>query len=207
MPENENQPSETPAPEGQNQQPQSDPQVGKDGQPFDAARAMSTIEALRAEIKSLKGTSKELEAARAKLKEIEDAGKSEAERATTRAAEEEQKRVAAEQRAQDLLIRLSVERAAGKLGFHDTDDAYRLIDRKAVELDDDGEPTNVEKLLADLAKAKPHLVKSEDGEKPTRTATRSVPATPKPSGQPQTPQERVKHFEQKLAGSGRYAPL
>jgi hypothetical protein len=167
-----------------------DPPKGKDGTPFDADRAQRTIDQLRDEIKALKGTSKEAETLRARLKEIEDKDKSEVERLAGTARETSEKLTAAEAKAQDLAIRLSVERAARKLNFIDEDDAYRLIDRRAVEMDDDGEPQNVEKLLTDLAKAKPHLVKAEgDGQKPgtNGAATRGVPPTPKPAGRQAPP--------------------
>lgn len=183
-------------PKGDDDQPK-----GRDGQPFDADRAQRTIDALRDEIKGLKATTKELDAARARLKEIDDASKSETERLASKASEAESKLTAAEQRAADLALQMTVERAARKLGFIDEDDAYRLIDRRAVELDDDGEPTNVEKLLTDLAKSKPHLVKAEgdDGQKNGNgAATRGVPPTPKPAGKPATHAEIVNEEEKHL---------
>lgn len=183
-------------------------ETGKDGQPFDAARAQSTIDALRNEIKNLKGTSKELDAAKARLKEIDDASKSETERLASKATEAEQKLAAAEQRAADLALQITVERAAGRLGFHDPDDAYRLIDRRAVELDDDGEPKNVDALLTALAKAKPHLVKADGDGKTAPAGTRPVPATPKPASRTSgTRADQIEQARKELAGSGRYAPL
>jgi chromosome segregation ATPase len=171
-------------------------ETGKDGQPFDAARAQSTIETLRAEIKGLKGTTKELDAAKARLKEIEDKDKSETEKLAAKATEASEKLTLAEARAQDLAIRLSVERAARKLSFIDEDDAYRLLDRKAVEMDDDGTPTNVEALLTALAKAKPHLV----GQAETNgKATKAVPPTPKPAGAPTKEQEVDNLYQQMRA--------
>lgn len=182
------------------------PETGRDGQPFDAARAQRTIDQLRDEVKASKGTKAELEAARKRLQEIEDAGKSELERATAKAAEEEQKRTAAEQRAADLVIRLTVERAAGKLGFHDPDDAYRLLDRSAVALGEDGEPTNVDALLRKLAEAKPHLVKSEvEPKKPA--AEKGTPQTPKPTGKPATRDDLIEQSKRELQASGLYGRL
>lgn len=185
-------------------------ETGKDGQPFDATRAQATIEALRNEIKSLKGTGKELETAKARLKEIDDASKSETERLASKATEAEQKLAAAEQKAADLALQITVERAAGKLGFHDPDDAYRLIDRRAVELDGDGQPTNVEALLKDLAKVKPHLVKAEGDEKakPAGGATRAVPATPKPAqnGAPSRA-DLIEQTKKELQATGQYGRL
>jgi hypothetical protein len=107
---------------------------------------------------------------------------------------------AAEQRSQDLAIRLAVERAARKLNFIDEDDAFRLIERSAVEMDAGGDPQNVEALLKDLAKAKPHLVKSDNG----NGGTRSVPATGKP-GPPAGRSEDVAARVEKLKASGAYS--
>lgn len=198
MPDNEQNPAgETPAPAGG-----TEPQAGKDGTPFDAQRAQATIDALRNEIKAGKATAKEAETLKARLKEIEDKDKSEVERLAGSAKEASEKLVAAEARAADLALRLTVERAATKAGFHDPDDAYRLIDRRTVELDDAGEPTNVEALLKDLAKAKPHLVKAEDSGK--KMADRGTPALPKPaSGAPAN--DREQRDLEGLRATGRYA--
>lgn len=176
-------------------------ETGKDGQPFDAARAQTTIDALRAEIKGLKGSTKELDAAKAKLKEIEDAGRSETEKLAARATEASEKLTAAEQRVQDLAIRLSVERTARKLNFIDEDDAFRLIDRKAVEIED-GEPQNVEALLKDLAKSKPHLIKSENG---SGAATKQPPATGKAAGGGNGRADAEEATRKQMASSGRYS--
>jgi hypothetical protein len=176
-------------------------ETGKDGTAFDAARAQRTIEQLREEIKASKATAKELSVAQARLKEIEDKDKSEVERLAGTARETSEKLTAAEQRARDLAIRLSVERAARKLGFIDEDDAYRLIDRSTVEMDDGGDPTNVDALLAALAKAKPHLVRT-DGEKPP--LAKGTPQTPKPAATALTKEQDIEQRHQKLEMSGNY---
>jgi chromosome segregation ATPase len=180
-------------------------ETGKDGKPFDADRAQRLIDQQREEIKALKATSKELADARARLKEIEDKDKSETERAASRAQEAEAKLSAAEQRAADLALQMAVERAARKLNFIDEDDAFRLLDRKAVEMDADGEPANVEKLLTTLAKAKPHLVKDEDAGTANGTGarTQAVPGTPRPnSGRPT---DRTQADIEGLRATGRYS--
>jgi hypothetical protein len=199
---------ETPPNPGEGDPPPGDGGTGKDGKPFDAERAQRTIDQLRDEVRAGKATQKELDEARKKLKEIEDAGKSELERATARATEEEQRRTAAEQRAADLALQLTVERAAGKLGFHDPDDAFRLIDRRAVKLSEDGEPENVEELLKALAKAKPHLVKAEGEAKGGGTAAKGTPPNPKPgNGKAPTRDDLIAEKKKKLEESGSYARL
>ena len=178
------------------------PPTGRDGTPFDADRAQRTIDAQRDEIKALKAAQKDLAAAQARLKEIDDASKSETERLASKATEAEQKLAAAEQRAADLALRMAVERAARKLGFIDEDDAYRLLDREAVE-DKDGEPANVEDLLKALAKAKPHLVKAEDGDKDAKPRTEKVPSTPKPNGRTSS-SDVVRDEVERMRATGRY---
>jgi hypothetical protein len=91
--------------------------------------------------------------------------------------------------------------AARKLGFIDEDDAYRLIDRSTVEMDDGGDPTNVDALLAALAKAKPHLVRT-DGEKPP--LAKGTPQTPKPAATALTKEQDIEQRHQKLEMSGNY---
>jgi len=179
---------------------------GSDGQPFDAARAQRAIDAQRAEIRDLKARAREADDLKARLQAIEDKDKSETERQASRAQEALEKLTAAEQRAADLALQMAVERAARKLHFIDEDDAYRLLDRKAVELDDDGTPSNVEKLLTTLAKAKPHLIAAEAGTQ-TRGGTQAVPGTPKPQGRPANRAELIEQAQKELAASGKYIPL
>jgi hypothetical protein len=171
-----------------------------DGDDFDKDRALATIRKLREAEREGKATKKQLDDALGRLKAIEDKDKSETERAAATAKEATEKLTAAEQRSQDLAIRLAVERAARKLNFIDEDDAFRLIERSAVEMDAGGDPQNVEALLKDLAKAKPHLVKSDNG----NGGTRSVPATGKP-GPPAGRSEDVAARVEKLKASGAYS--
>ena len=59
-----------------------------------------------------------------------------------------------------MVLTMSVEREAARLGFADPADAIGLIDRSLVTFDDAGKPENVKALLGDLAKAKPYLIAS-----------------------------------------------
>lgn len=175
---------------------------------FDKDRALATIRKLREGEKEAKATKKQLDDALERLKAIEDKDKTDAEKLAGTAKEASEKLTAAEARAQDLVIRLSVERTARKLNFIDEDDAYRLIDRKAVEMDDDGEPTNVEALLKKLAESKPHLVKSADGDDPKKPAAqKSPPPTPKPNGKPASRDELVNDKYERLKASGGYSRM
>lgn len=97
-------------------------------------------------------------------------------------AERDQRIADMEARERSRVLRYEIRDAARDLSFADPDDAYHLIDRDAVEYDDDGDPTNVARLVKALAEKKPHLVKAEgDGR-------RGIPATPR--GQLPQPQTR-----------------
>ncbi len=66
------------------------------------------------------------------------------------------------------ILRYEIRDAARDLAFADPDDAFHLIDRDAIEFNDDGEPTNVAALVKALADKKPHLVKQDgDGRRGT----------------------------------------
>lgn len=191
-------------PPGDDDKTSDDPPKGKDGTEFDADRAQRTIDALREEVKTSKAIAKDLAAAQARLKEIDDASKSETEKLASKATEAEAKLTAAEQRAADLALQMAVERAARKLNFIDEDDAYRLLDRKAVTLGEDGEPANVEDLLKVLAKSKPHLVQAtDDGKAGNGARTQAVPGTPRPnSGKPT---DKAQADIDGLRATGRYS--
>ena len=175
-----------------------------DGDDFDKERALATIRKLREKERAGVATQKQLDDALARLKAIEDKDKSETERLAGQAQDASEKLAAAERRAADLALRLTVERTATKLGFHDPDDAFRLLDRKAVAMDDDGDPTNVETLLKDLAKAKPHLVKADGADK---KADRGTPTTPKPNGKALSPEELVEEHTKRLQSTGLFSRL
>jgi len=57
-----------------------------------------------------------------------------------------------------LLAQNDVTIKATSLGIIDPDAAYKLIDKKSLEFNDDGKPTNTEELLKSLIKEKPYLV-------------------------------------------------
>lgn len=78
------------------------------------------------------------------------------------AEKERQRAEAAESRLAEMTRKGSISAAAVKAGFVDPNDAPALIDPSKVETDDEGNVTNADALVAELAKAKPHLV----GKKP-----------------------------------------
>lgn len=149
----------------------------------------------RLENKQLK---KQLEEQAARLKAIEDKDKSELER--TAGELDELKKSAAER---DEAIRdLRLENAflaSNKFTWHDPADALKLADLSEVEIDDDGRVTGLDKALEKLAKAKPHLVKKDEG----------TGGTPPPSGEPRNPRTPGKADEQtrKTALRNKYPSL
>lgn len=171
---------------GDSKQGDDDQPTGKDGKPFDADRAQRTIDRQTEELRILRAQAKELADARTRLKEIEDKDKSEVERLAGSAKEASEKLAAAEARAQDLAIRLSVAESAEAAGIpaKNLKAAIRILDRKAVELDADGEPTNVEAVLKALVKDFPILTMTEGGSDEAKPPTQAVPSTPKPAGKP-----------------------
>lgn len=199
--------------EGEGEGEGGDEEEEEDDEEFDKERALATIRKLRGVEKASKAQAKELKKLQSALKAYEDKDKSEVEKLTGEAKTATEQLTAAQTRAQDLAVQLFVERAARKLGFIDEDDAYRLIDRKAIEFDDDGDldTDQVESLLKDLAKAKPHLIREsgsgsgsgssggEGGEK-----KKSLPATGRPAKNGSAVDEAVKKSREQVASDARY---
>lgn len=113
-----------------------------------------------------------------KARAVEDAAKTETERAVEAAKKEARKqadeewaaKLAAEKAASALtLIKAEVKTQAAGLNFHDPEDAWLRLqalttgDTPTLVLDDKGNPTGVKEALDKLAKEKPYLVKTGDG--------------------------------------------
>lgn len=103
-----------------------------------------------------------------RLKEIDDASLSEADKTKKAAKDAEDRATAAETRAKDSSVRLQIERDARKLNIVDEDAAYKLLDRSKIEFDADGEPTNIAALMEALVKDRPFLL-AADGTSTART--------------------------------------
>ncbi len=146
---------------------------------------------------------KQAEEAQARLKEIDDAQKSELQKATERAEAAERRADEAQTAHRDALIRSAVLVQAGQLGYADPEDAYPLLLARGerVETNEQGEPTNVKKLLEDLLKAKPHLAKAGT------PGTTAVPGTPRQNGVAPTREQLINDKTEKLKASGSYSRL
>jgi hypothetical protein len=131
--------------------------------------------------KKLSAAEKELEAYKAAEEAAKAAQMSELEKAQKRAAdlEEQQERLAAE--LYEARVRDQVASVMGKFNFIDgvssrTIANLLLVDDDAIEFEN-GQPTNIEKLLEKLVKAEPGLVKPTPTQ-PGQMQQRMVPSTP-----------------------------
>ena len=139
----------------------------------DAPETMSLDEAkkLRSEASSLRRRLKEAEG---KVQSYEDASKTEAERQAEALKAAQDRATNLEQRVRDLTAQTVVTDAARTAGAVAPSLIYRAV-RGDLEFDEDGNPTNVDAVLADLKKSTPEVFRaaggSGDGGKGTSTNT------------------------------------
>lgn len=108
--------------------------------------------------------------------QAEDAKRSEIERVKKQHSDTEARYNATLEALKEERVTSDVYRYAPKMNFILSPERIaRFITRSEVEFDESGKPTNIEKLLAELAKAEPDLVKK--GEEPP-AATTTTPAKP-----------------------------
>jgi hypothetical protein len=175
----------TPAVEGAtpSQQPPADGSPANGTQPAtgategDEALGEGGKSALEKERAAAREATKRAEKAERDLKVLQDASLSEQERRDKRLSELEGEKTAWETERQDWQTREAVTVTALRLGYADPADAYSLIDRSALEFDDNGKPRNVDKLLSDLIAAKPYLAGSSRPGGSFDGGPRGAPAT------------------------------
>jgi hypothetical protein len=114
----------------QAEQPEQDGQVG-----FDRDRAMNTIRRLREEIKEIR------------------------QRAKTDAESTQAQLTAAQQEARQVMLRAALVAQAARTGFHDPEDAWRMVDPGKLSIDTSGAVSGITETLAELASAKPYLIR------------------------------------------------
>lgn len=137
---------------------------------FDRDRAMHTIRTLRTEVKQFRAQAKDAAALAARLREIEDAEKTELQLARDRAAELEQAHAQATERVRAANLKAAVYDLADSLGLASASLALRAVDRARVDWDDGDAPTNIQDLLAELAEEEPAL-KAKQPKTPRTNAT------------------------------------
>ncbi len=151
----------------------------EEGEPTSESFSREYVERLRSEAKNyrlrLRGAEKELEEVKAKIKEYEDAQKSEIERLTEERARLERELYERERIIAELNVKTKIKDEAVKMGIIDPDAAYALIDLSSIEIDD-GEVKDVRRALEKLVKQKPYLLGEVGSETP--------PPTPGAGGQP-----------------------
>lgn len=123
------------------------------GDNFDPDRAYSTIEAQR---KAEREALKRAEAAEKKLKEREDAERSDLEKAQARATELEEKLKSYEQRERESALRAQVAEVAKKIGAYYPEDVYVLV-HEDLEVGDDGKVRNADAVVKSLKQNRPAL--------------------------------------------------
>lgn len=129
-----------------------------DGKQWDHERGMATIVKLRDELKAAKAEGRRVAELEAKLTAIEDAEKTELQRAQDQLAahEAEKKQWATERR--DTLLKLAVHTKAAELGITSPTLALAALkDAGSVEYDDQGQPSNLDDALTALLEAEPAL--------------------------------------------------
>lgn len=127
-----------------------------------AARLERELEEVRREAAGHRTRANQAEG---KLRNLETAGMSEAEKAAARATalEEQNQQLTAQLRTQ--AIQGAALTAATKLNYRNPELAYRLLNTSELEFDEaTGAPKGVERLLRELATAEPYLVKPQAGD-------------------------------------------
>lgn len=133
-----------------------------------AAGEQTVVEALTAKVAALEKDNRAYRQSAAQREAAEKAAReaqmTEVERLTTRNAELEAALSKATRTAQEQSLRLSVVDVAQRLGYRNPARAmdHLLANIGSVTFDDQGQPTNVEKMLTDLAKSDPTLVVQPD---------------------------------------------
>jgi len=145
----------------------------------DATSADQVSEEERFDAEYVKGLRREAAEYRKRLRELEtkvkadeDAKLTEAERLQHRLAELERQQAEYERERQERTLKYEIMLAANKLGIVDADAAYKLVDLAQVEYAEDGTPKNLDKVLANLVKARPYLAgaPSVSATNPARTS-------------------------------------
>lgn len=126
----------------------------------------NTIQATRTERDEAQRVAKENAAAKAKLEKLEaaekqkkDAELTETDKLRRELADNQKLLQEAQQQAKERAIRSAIALAAMKANFADPDDAFRMMDVTALELDDKGEVKDMAEAIGKLATAKPYLVR------------------------------------------------
>lgn len=106
---------------------------------------------------------KRLEAFEQQEEERQQAEMTELEKAQKKLADLERERETAAETYADNLIRMEIRVQAATMGFASPDDAYHLVNKTEIALNEDGGVDGVEEALKALKKAKPYLLSGQAG--------------------------------------------
>jgi len=164
--------------EGEGSDDGDDGDEGEEGDDKGGKEGSENTDGLKSALQKERRERKRLEKEARELKKFKDEAEGKEKSDTDKAKEDASK---AESKAQRLAAKLrdsaldnAIIKVAGGLKFRDIDDALKLIDRDAIDIDqDDDDPSeisldedSVKAALEKLAKAKPHLIVAEgQGEK------------------------------------------
>jgi hypothetical protein len=130
----------------QSQQQQSDDALGDAGK-----RALEQERAARRDAEKL------LKDTQAALKKLEDAGKSELQKAQDDKANADRELASRDERIRTMEVSAALEKEAKKQGAIRPDAVARLADAKSIELDSEGKPKDVAKTVQGLVKEYPEM--------------------------------------------------
>lgn len=128
--------------------------VSSDAQAASETISLEEARKLRSEAANLRKRLKELEDQK---QQIDESKLSETERLQKRLSELERAQADWERERQEIMLQRHIENVAAKLGIVDPEAAWKLIDLKEVDFDDDGKSKNIESLLKTLIQKKPYL--------------------------------------------------
>lgn len=139
-------------------------QTGQDPSATDEASTSAASQDDRdAEVSRLRREAAGLRTENKRLREAEDArtnaALSETERLQKRITDLETENTDLKRADAERTVRLSVMEHATAMNFRNPEVAYRMIDMAAVETNEQGSPTNVERLLKKVAEKEPYLLK------------------------------------------------
>lgn len=126
--------------------------------------------------KKLTAYEKKEQEAEAAKRAAEEAQLSEIERTKKQFQDVQSQFDAYKQKTQDRIVRYEIENRAAKLGIIDPEAASALLPRGSLEYDDDGTPTNAEKLLKELIKNKPYLAPAKQEQAQEQAQQQTTPA-------------------------------
>jgi hypothetical protein len=107
----------------------------------------------------------ELKKKAAEFDKIEEANKTELEKAREQVAKAEERAAKISEQARETRLRSTILAEAARVNRHvvDPEAVVVLLDRSKLEFDDDGEPTNITKVMDELLEARPYLVAQQGG--------------------------------------------